>query len=276
MWERVTRGLPGPQGVRRLRNGTGLELVGSVKKVVLVIPCFNEEQRLDEPGVSVLFEGQDVGLLFVNDGSTDGTAQLLHRYCEKHPAAQMMSFHRNLGKAEAVRHGLRRALADGAHIVGYFDADLATPPGEFLRMLEILRADDHLKVVMASRVRRLGTAIQRDVSRHYLGRAFATAASVILRLPVYDTQCGAKLFRDTPALRHSLRSPFGTRWAFDIHLLARLLSAPEPLDESELMEFPLHSWSDISGSRMGLRSMIRAGVELAVAAPRLRARAKKT
>ena len=59
-------------------------------------------------------------------------------------------------------------------------------------------------------------------ARHYVGRLFATASSLILDMTVYDTQCGAKVLRAGPALRAALATPFHSRWAFDVELLGRL------------------------------------------------------
>src|SRR5204862_482251 len=85
---------------------------------------------------------------------------------------------------------LARALDRGAEVVGYVDADLSTPVAEVARLLDEMEQRG-VAVVMGARVALLGTAIQRRALRHYLGRLFATAASIILGLPVYDTQCGA-------------------------------------------------------------------------------------
>jgi hypothetical protein len=121
-------------------------------------------------------------------------------------------------------------------------------------------------VILASRVSLLGRRIVRSTARHYLGRVFATLASRILCVAVYDTQCGAKLFRCSPELRVALRNPFLSRWVFDVELLGRLLTgAPDapPIEPAALREEPLDAWRDIPGSKLGLRHMAVALWDLA-------------
>ena len=132
-------------------------------------------------------------------------------------------------------------------------------------------------VVMGARVALLGTAIQRRALRHYLGRLFATAASIILGLPVYDTQCGAKFFRDTPALRGALTGPFSSRWAFDVELIGRLLrgdGGAAPLGAADFVEIPLRCWTDVPGSKVSSVQMMRAACDLVAVARELRGRAR--
>jgi glycosyltransferase involved in cell wall biosynthesis len=234
--------------------------------VALIVPCYNEAARLVVADFLALSRhSADLGLVFVDDGSTDATASVLDALRRANPdQIDVIVLDRNSGKAEAVRVGLRAALAAGARAVGYCDADLSTPPREILRLVEELEGSG-LQAVLGARVRLLGTRIARRAHRHYLGRVFGTVASVALRLPIYDTQCGAKLFRAGPALEAALERPFRSRWIFDVELLSRLLYPPAgvlPLVPAELREVPLRAWRDVSGSKLGFGSMLRAGAQL--------------
>src|SRR5690606_36252433 len=233
---------------------TGGDLLWAGTPVIVVIPCYNEVERLDEAQVLALCEEPSTSVVLVDDGSRDGTAALLDRIASRAPAGRVryLVLPENRGKAEVVRAGLLDALSRGASVVAYADADFATPPSEILRLRRELERSGAL-VAMGARIARLGAHIDRKASRHYLGRVFATGASLVLGLAVYDTQCGAKLFRDTPALRHALGQPFSSRWAFDVELIGRLCAggpgAP-PIAPSQMIEVPLRTWIDIGGSKL--------------------------
>jgi glycosyltransferase involved in cell wall biosynthesis len=229
-------------------------------RTTIVVPCFNEAARLDPDGFRPLAEHPDVELLFVDDGSTDDTGRVLAELAARWPSVRTLAMPGNVGKAEAVRQGMLDGLAHGAACVGYLDADLATPATEMLRLRDELVAAG-ASAVLASRVALLGRDIQRSPLRHYLGRVFATAASLVLGLPVYDTQCGAKLFRRTPALERALSEPFHSRWIFDVELIGRLV--PGPGERNGIVEVPVRVWHDVKGSKLGVRSMARAAVEMA-------------
>ena len=200
----------------------------------------------------------------VNDGSSDETGQVLARLATGRDSIEVLEQPINKGKAEAVRHGLLSALQQGVPLVGYLDADLSTPVEEILRLRTQLR-ERNAQVVLGARVKMLGRHIERRAPRHYLGRVFATAASLILGLGVYDTQCGAKLFCNNAALKAALEHPFISRWAFDVELIGRLLrgtSAADRLEPKDFIEVPLERWVDVSGSKLGPISMVKAGFDL--------------
>lgn len=231
---------------------------------VIIIPCYNEEHRLQEAPILSLLADPDLRLLLVDDGSSDNTGARLRAMQANAPdRIEVLSLPTNRGKAEAVRAGLLCASAGGAELAGFADADLSTPPEEILRLVEVIREAPEVSAVLGSRVAVLGADIRRKHARHYLGRVFATFASVILRAPVYDTQCGAKIFRCTPAFQDALAHPFRSRWAFDVELLGRLMVGAGDYRAAGMIEVPLRRWEDVSGSKMRPSHMLKAGLDLA-------------
>ncbi len=220
----------------------------------IVIPCYNEEKRLDVAQF-VELASDEIALLFVDDGSKDRTADVLADLERKGAGKiRMLRLEKNSGKAEAVRRGLAAALEESAtgDFVGFVDADLATPVSEIRRLVREATSGK-AEVVMGSRVARAGAAIERKPVRHYLGRGFATAASLLLHAQFYDTQCGAKFFRVSDSLRAAVSEEFLSRWIFDVELLGRLLIGTRdvrPIPESSFREIPLHEWRDVAGSKL--------------------------
>ena len=237
-----------------------------VPTVAIVVPCFDEAARLDPAGLAGLAERTGARIVLVDDGSTDGTGALLQTLVDDQPDRfRLITLPTNVGKGETVRRGLLGALDEGAGVVGYYDADLATPPAEMARLVQVMVDHPELEAVMGARVGLLGHRIQRSTIRHYLGRVFATASSLVLGLDVYDTQCGAKVLRDGSVLRSALAEPFQSRWAFDVELLGRLhrgTGGGEGLPASAFREVPLTEWRDVGGTKIGLRSSMRAATDL--------------
>jgi glycosyltransferase involved in cell wall biosynthesis len=234
---------------------------------VIVVPCFNEAARLDTGRFTSFLSRPGASFLCVDDGSRDETARVLEELASQSAGRlRVLRLPANRGKANAVRAGMRQAIEAGAARVGYWDADLATPLEEIPRFEAVLEAHRAVIGVLGSRVRMLGTAIDRSAARHYTGRVFATIASMVLRLAVYDTQCGAKLFRSGPVLRAALDAPFRSRWAFDVELIARLdrasRAAGGPPAGELLVELPLQVWQDVGGSKLSPPAMVRATLEL--------------
>ena len=235
-----------------------------MQEVCVVVPCFNEEHRLRGADfLSFIAARPAASVCFVDDGSRDGTVAVLEALRSQCP--ERILVHRletNGGKAQAVRAGVLHVAARGEWpIIGYWDADLSTPLVEVDRLLEALHAFPDCQLVLGSRVKRLGAHIERRMMRHIMGRVFATCASAILGFEVYDSQCGAKLFR-TAMARVFFADPFLTRWLFDLEMLARLRNALGPSAIEVAREIPLARWEEMGGSKLGLSDLINVPLEL--------------
>lgn len=237
-------------------------------EATIVVPCYNEADRLRiDVFEHFMARHADIGFLFVNDGSTDGTAALLGELAGRHPArCDVCTLADNRGKAEAVRRGFIESFQTGARFVGLWDADLAAPLDAIPTFCELLRRNEDHLIVFGSRVRMLGRDIGRSAVRHYSGRVFATVVSLMLRLPVYDTQCGAKLFRANSTVEGLFREPFVAKWVFDVEIIARLIRSVGPDGSSRAMqliyEYPLPVWHDVGGSKLRARDFGRAALDV--------------
>lgn len=233
----------------------------------IVVPCYNEAERLDTERFRQFDDDGLTRFLFVDDGSSDATGSILSGLASSEPERLgLLTLDENSGKAEAVRRGLVEALRESPYAVGYWDADLATPLSAIPLLCGVLVERPEVQVVLGSRVMLMGREIERRAHRHYLGRVFATAASLILRLPVYDTQCGAKVLRNTDRLNDILRDPFRAGWTFDVELLARFLWS-DPADSipdatRTIYEYPLPEWRDVGGSKLHAFDYPRAARDL--------------
>jgi len=239
-----------------------------MSRSIIVVPCYNEAERLDTAAFLAFAEQHpQVRFLLVNDGSTDGTLEVLEHLAGARPDRfAMLDLEANQGKAEAVRQGVLQAMAEKPDVVGYWDADLATPLEAIDELIAVLQREPRLRIVMGARVKLLGRNIERRALRHYLGRVFATAASTVLGLAVYDTQCGAKVFRVCDETCALFLRPFCSRWVFDVELLARFVRGRMAQGlraaEQAIYEYPLRSWRDVAGSKVRPRDFFTAFIEL--------------
>lgn len=240
------------------------------ERTLIVVPCFNEALRLRVEAFEKFLAGNaNVALMFVDDGSTDETWFVLKQLRERNPQQiYVLQLATNVGKAEATRLGIQAGLKQNPAMIGYWDADLATPLDAIPRFIGRLKKQPNLKLIMGSRVALLGRRIERRPWRHMIGRAFATCASFVLDLPVYDTQCGAKLFRVSPSTRELFSQPYRSRWVFDVEILARLIASEREKTNSSkhdsIYEYPLEEWCDIAGSHLRPVDFLVAAFDLAI------------
>jgi dolichyl-phosphate beta-glucosyltransferase len=222
----------------------------------LVVPCYNEANRFNTERVLAWLRSEtQARLILVDDGSRDATLALLESIRQKCPdRVSVVPLKPNRGKAEAVRAGVLYAMDTlRPDIIGFWDADLATPLDAFARFMGVLNKRPDIEMIFGSRVKLLGRYVERRPLRHYLGRIFATAASVMLNMPIYDTQCGAKLFRVLPHTRGIFAEPFLSKWVFDVEIIARYVQmerGDSKVVENRIYEYPLETWVDVAGSKV--------------------------
>ena len=233
--------------------------------VGIVVPCYNEKDRIQLSEFSQFLSSNDsIFFCFVNDGSTDGTQQKLTDFVNRNPdCCHVINLSVNQGKAEAVRQGINTMLKTSKYqFVGYWDADLAAPLTEIRGFIQKFQSNKELNAVCGSRILRLGSSIRRSVFRHYLGRVFATIVSNILKIPVYDTQCGAKIFLAEFA-EFIFSEKFLSRWFFDVELFARIIEhIGRQNTVHSFLELPLSQWHDQGQSKITWANVLETPNEL--------------
>jgi dolichyl-phosphate beta-glucosyltransferase len=251
---RASKSYQRPRKTDRLFHAVHVVIIATVThpRIAIVVPCYNEGQRLPVVEFEAFLKSHEVDFLFVDDGSRDNTRDVLASLQATRPdRVTVIHQAENRGKGEAVRQGICSALEREVEYAGFWDADLATRLDEIPEFMNVFAERPELDMVFGSRVKLLGRQVERKAARHYLGRVFATFISTMLGLPIYDSQCGAKIFRVRPNTRMLFERPFLSRWVFDVEILARYLREVGPAAAAAaIYEFPLHSWVDVGGSKL--------------------------
>ncbi|MBI4930122.1 MAG: glycosyltransferase [Bacteroidetes bacterium] len=236
-----------------------------MQKTCLIIPCYNEAKRLSVEAIQKFINENDhVSFFFVNDGSKDATLPILESMQKKNvEKIFILSLKINKGKAEAIRQAVLDAMNwSRFEVIGFWDADISTPLAELNKMLRIMRDEPTNEIIIASRVKRLGAIIERKRIRHIFGRIFSTFSSLILKLPVYDSQCGAKIF-NTTILSIAFSDPFISKWLFDVEILARIRNKYGTENAKQIVyEMPVSHWADVSGSKIRFTHYLKVPFEL--------------
>lgn len=219
-----------------------------MSKVALIIPCFNEQQRLNTDAfASFIAKAPTFDLFFVNDGSFDKTGFLLDELSGKHKD-RIFVIHKikNEGKASAIRDAVLQIhnLHNRYDYTGYTDADLSTSLDQ-CKILADEIAEKKADCVFGSRIKKFGSQIERSLFRHLCGRLITTIIDTRFRLGIYDTQCGAKFF-SSELLASVCKEPFKSKWLFDVEIFLRLFRQKK----EGIFETPLQSWKDSGNSKL--------------------------
>jgi glycosyltransferase involved in cell wall biosynthesis len=224
----------------------------------IVIPAYNESARIEHALDRVLScvaeQGWDAEVLVVDDGSTDDTAAIVHRWMGSHPRLHLVQNPGNRGKGYSVRNGLLQAAGE---VVMFTDADLSAPMEEAERLFAAIR--DGADVAIGSRwLDRARQTIHQPLYRQFFGRCFNWITRRVMGLPFRDTQCGFKAFKRSAA-QIIFRLQTIERWGFDPEILfiAQKLGY-------EIREVPV-TWGHDERSRMSyLKDGLKMLEEMAV------------
>ena len=155
--------------------------------ISIIVPCLNEEEVLPlfYQSVETLLPdlGAEIEYVFVDDGSSDGTLELLKAYREQNPAVRYVSFSRNFGKEAALYAGLQHATGD---LVVVMDADLQDPPSMLLEMKALLDQNADLDCVGTRRTSREGEPFFRSFCADLFYRLMQKISPVALPSGVRD------------------------------------------------------------------------------------------
>ncbi len=228
-------------------------------KTGIIIPCYNEEKRLNAlEFVNFIKKENDFHLCFVNDGSRDDTITVLKNIQSENPLkVSVIDIKKNSGKATAVRAGAKYLHnRSDIEFIGFIDADLSTDFKDFDDLLKTLKSNDKLSMVFGSRAKNASNSIEKDTIRALFSKVIKMLVFFILRLPIEDTQCGAKVFRAklVPVL---FKRNFFSRWLFDVEMFLRMKKHfGNVIILNKIYEQPLKRWVHMDDSKLGLKDSL--------------------
>ncbi len=217
----------------------------------IIIPCYNEQDRLDLEKINSFFSiNKNILICLVDDGSNDKTLETLNEIKDTHPNnIEVLALKKNVGKGGAVRKGFNHCISKiQQKKIAYLDADFATSLEECFEISKLVNKETVF--VFGSRIRKIDTNIERNYFRFLVGRIIATIISNQLNLGVYDTQCGCKIF-EIELAKKLFKEKFISKWLFDVELFHRMIKIFGFDKMREISkEIPLKNWIDNDESRV--------------------------
>lgn len=227
-------------------------------EISIVIPCFNEENRLDISEIKQLFTQKNIAnLIFVDDGSTDQTYRILSEIKNDYEDRVLIIYNKeNKGKAEAVRQGMLYGLEKtNSKILGFLDADFFIPSEEVFRLISLF--EKNTLFLFGSKYQSKYLTKKRKLYRRFFGEFFSKLVTLMIGIKVYDSQCGIKLFKRS-IVTLLFKKPFITNWTFDVELFFRF----KEKNNQNLKEIPLKKFNEAKESKMKISDFLIVPYEL--------------
>ena len=227
--------------------------------VGVVIPCYNEEERLlSDDFLEFVDKHSGYHLCFVNDGSKDKTLEVLNKLRKgRESFISVYDCEKNGGKAEAVRLGmLHMSEKEDLDYIGFLDADLSTDLADFDDLVSTIENSDY-KIVSGSRISRMGADITKESARKIISLTINFIIRKILKMDFKDTQCGAKIFHKD-VIKMAFSEKFLTKWLFDVEIFLRVRKYFGLQKAKEVLcEKPLKRWIHADGSKLSMKDSIK-------------------
>lgn len=253
-------------GAPEVQNTTAKSDVMIQQRCVgVVIPCYNEEERLlSKEFTDYIDKNSGYHLCFVNDGSKDRTLEVLNALQKgRDHFITVYDCEKNGGKAEAVRLGmLHMAKKEDLDYIGFLDADLSTDLADFDDLVKTIERSE-FKIVSGSRIARMGANITKESARKIISLTINFIIRKILKMNFKDTQCGAKIFHKD-VIKIAFAEKFVTQWIFDVEIFKRMAQY-FGLEQAKTMlcEQPLKRWIHADGSKLSMKDSIKIVGQLA-------------
>ncbi|TGL08542.1 glycosyltransferase [Leptospira bouyouniensis] len=211
----------------------------------IVIPSYCEFDRLPKYLDTLVktFQGNsNVDFIIVDDGSPKREFIKLKQNIQSHlsnPKIQLLHYESNIGKGGAIQFGLDVAKGN---FVGFVDADGATPAYEVERLWNAIDTNKKIDLIAGSRIPMMGRNVKKSFYRHIANRLFSYYFNKIFDVPMYDPQCGCKIFKKSAytKIKHKLTD---LRWLWDTQLLVIFYR-----NQFTISEFPI-DWNEIANSK---------------------------
>lgn len=220
----------------------------SNQDLFMIVPCFNEEKRINLAYWNKLSEIPNVHWIFVNDGSSDGTKSLLNQIKN----SSVINLESNSGKAEAIRKGILETFNKNQSEIfqfGYLDADSAFDIADIKNVIKLsISKESTYDSCWGSRVALSGRNITRNNLRHILSRILITIFGYRMGNLPYDPQTGFKVFKFNKELMAIFDKNFKTKWFVDLEILLRFKALNGK--DMKTWEEPVSTWKDIEGSKI--------------------------
>ena len=227
--------------------------------VGVVIPCYNEEERLlGDEFKAFVHKNLGYHLCFVNDGSKDNTLAVLEELRKgKEDYISIYDCEKNGGKAEAVRLGMLHLAAQNQYdYIGFLDADLSTNFDDFQDLVTTI-STSKFQIVSGSRMSRMGADITKESARAIISKTINFIIRKTLGMEINDTQCGAKVMTKE-LVENTFKFQFMTKWLFDVEIFMRMKKVYGSKKAQELIcEQPLKRWIHADGSKLSMKDSVK-------------------